>query len=435
MRFSRIFRSSLWRSLRHRNYRLYLTGQLVSVCGTWMQQVALSWLVYRLTGSATLLGVVGFAAQAPIFALSAAGGVISDRYSAHRVALLTQCAAFTQAAVLALLAIGGWIQPAHIIVLAVLSGVINAFDMPARQSLVYQLVDASDLANAVALNSSMINAARIVGPALAGLVIAQLGEGACFLINALSYLAVIAALAAMKDLIPRNFSTKKVSFAGALQEGLRYVAATAPIRDLLLLLGVVGVMGMPYITLMPVFAADVHRSGADALGMMMGAVGFGALMGALSLARRKSIVGLGRVIALSTLGFGVMLVAFTLSELFWLSLALLTVVGMTWMVLIAGSNTVLQTLADDAMRGRVMSLFTMMLVGMAPFGSLLAGWLADRFGAPVVVAGCGAGCAIAALVFSAQLPRLRAAAQPILLARGIVGAAPSGAESVEAGSK
>jgi MFS family permease len=435
MRFSRIFRSSLWRSLRHRNYRLYIAGQLVSVCGTWMQQVALSWLVYRLTGSATLLGVVGFAGQAPIFALSAAGGVVSDRYSSHRVALLTQCAAFTQAGVLAVLAIGGWIQPAHIIVLAVLSGVINAFDMPARQALVYQLVDAADLANAVALNSSMINAARIVGPALAGLVIAQLGEGGCFLINALSYLAVIAALAAMKNLIPRNLSTKKVSFAGALREGLDYVATTAPIRDLLLLLGVVGVLGMPYITLMPVFAADVHRSGADALGMMMGAVGFGALIGALSLARRKSIVGLGRVIAVSTLGFGVILVAFTLSELFWLSLALLAVVGMTWMVLIAGSNTVLQTLADDAMRGRVMSLFTMMLVGMAPFGSLLAGWLADRFGAPVVVAGGGVGCAAAALVFSAQLPRLRAAAQPILLARGIIGAAPSRAESLEADPK
>lgn len=424
MRLLSIFRSSLWRSLRHRNYRLYLTGQLVSVCGTWMQQVALSWLVYRLTGSATLLGVVGFAGQAPVFALSAAGGVVSDRYSSHRVALLTQCAAFVQAAILAALALSGWIQSSHIIVLAVLSGVINAFDMPARQALVYQLVDAEDLANAVALNSAMINAARIVGPALAGLVIAQLGEGACFLINALSYLAVIAALSAMKSLIPRTLSTRKVSFAGALQEGLHYVAATAPIRDLLLLLGVVGVMGMPYITLMPVFAADVHRSGADALGMMMGAVGFGALMGALSLARRKSIVGLGRVIALSTLGFGVVLVAFTLSELFWLSLAL-----------IAGSNTVLQTLADDAMRGRVMSLFTMMLVGMAPFGSLLAGWLADRFGAPVVVAGGGAGCAVAALVFSAQLPRLRAAAQPILVARGIIGAAPTRTDSLEADPK
>lgn len=427
MPLSILVRSSLWRSLRHRNYRLYLAGQLVSVCGTWMQQVALSWLVYRLTGSATLLGVVGFATQVPVLALGAGGGVVSDRYSPHRVALLTQCAALVQAVTLAALALSGWIQPFHIILLGVISGIVNAFDMPARQALVYQLVDAEDLPNAVALNSSMINAARIVGPGLAGLVIAKLGEGACFLINALSYLAVITALVAMDRPTARTLPVKKISFVDSLQDGFRYVHATAPIRDLLLLLGVVGVMGMPYITLMPVFAADIHRSGADALGIMMGAVGCGALIGALSLARRKSIIGLGRVIALTTLGFGVALVAFTLSEVFWLSLFFLGCVGMTWMVVIAASNTVLQTLADDAMRGRVMSLFTIMLVGMAPFGSLLAGWLTDRFGAPIVVAGGGTGCAVAALVFARQLPRLRAAAQPILVARGIINDAPGSA--------
>jgi MFS family permease len=420
MQLSLFFHSSLWRSLRHRDYRLYLSGQLVSVCGTWMQQVALSWLVYRLTGSATLLGVVGFAAQVPVLALGAVGGVVSDRHSSHRVALWTQCAAFAQAIILSVLALTGWIQPVHIIVLAVISGVINAFDMPARQSLVYQLVDAEDLSNAVALNSSIINAARIVGPGLAGLVIAKLGEGACFLINALSYLAVIIALVAMNAPKRRGITAKQTSFADSLRDGLRYAAATTPIRDLLILLGIVGVMGMPYIMLMPVFAAETHKSGADALGIMMGATGLGALVGALSLARRKSIIGLGRVIAIATLGFGVALVAFTISEVFWLSLVLLALVGMTWMVLIAASNTVLQTLADDAMRGRVMSLFTMMLVGMAPFGSLLAGWLADHIGAPVVVAGGGTVCALAALVFARQLPRLRVAAEPILLARGII---------------
>ena len=432
---SLLVRSSLWRSLRHRNYRLYLTGQLVSVCGTWMQQVALSWLVYRLTGSATLLGVVGFAGQIPVLALGAAGGVVSDRYSPHRVALLTQCALFAQAIILSALALSGSIQPFQIIALSVISGIVNAFDMPARQALVYQLVTAEDLPNAVALNSSMINAARIVGPGLAGVVIAQLGEGPCFLINALSYLAVIIALYTMDRPTRRSVSANAISFADSLTQGLRYVAATAPIRDLLVLLGVVGVMGMPYITLMPVFAADIHNSGADALGMMMGAVGCGALAGALSLARRKSIIGLGRVIAMTTLGFGVALVAFTISKAFWLSLLLLGFVGMTWMVVIAASNTVLQTLADDAMRGRVMSLFTMMLVGMAPFGSLLAGWLADHFGAPIVVAGGGTVCAIAASVFARQLPRLRAAAQPILLARGIIGASSTPAESIAAESK
>ena len=428
-------RSSLWRSLRHRNYRLYLTGQLVSVCGTWMQQVALSWLVYRLTGSATLLGVVGFAAQVPVLALGAIGGVVSDRYAPHRLAVVTQWALLVQAILLSALALSGWIQPWHLILLGGVSGVINAFDMPARQALVYQLVDADDLPNAVALNSSMINAARIVGPGLAGIVIAKLGEGACFFINALSYLAVIIALVAMDRPAGRSISVKHISFADSLTAGLRYVNATAPIRDLLLLLGVVGVMGMPYITLMPVFAADVHKSGADALGMMMGATGCGALLGALSLARRKSILGLGGVIAITTLGFGVALVAFTISEAFWLSLLFLGFVGLTWMVMIAASNTVLQTLADDAMRGRVMSLFTMMLVGLAPFGSLLAGWLADHFGAPVVVAGGGTVCAIAALVFARQLPRLRAAAQPILRARGILSDPANPAESIGAESK
>ena len=222
MPLSILVRSSLWRSLRHRNYRLYLAGQLVSVCGTWMQQVALSWLVYRLTGSATLLGVVGFATQVPVLALGAAGGVVSDRYSPHRVALLTQCAALVQAVTLAALALSGWIQSFHIILLGVISGMVNAFDMPARQALVYQLVDAEDLPNAVALNSSMINAARIVGPGLAGLVIAKLGEGACFLINALSYLAVITALVAMDRPTARTLPVKKISFADSLQEGLRY---------------------------------------------------------------------------------------------------------------------------------------------------------------------------------------------------------------------
>lgn len=420
MHLSSFLRSTLWRSLRHRNYRLYLTGQLVSVCGTWMQQVALSWLVYRLTGSATLLGVVGFATQIPVLAFGPIGGVVSDRHSPHRVALWTQSGAFSQAIILSTLALAGWIQPVHIIVLGVISGMISAFDMPARQALVYQLVAAEDLPNAVALNSSMINAARIVGPGLAGLVIAKLGEGACFLINALSYLAVILALLGMNSLKERSLPAKQFSFTDSMAEGFRYTLATAPIRDLLLLLGVIGVMGMPYITLMPVFASDIHKGGADALGMMMGAIGSGALIGALSLARRKSIIGLGRVIAIATLGFGVALVAFTVSERLWLSLLLLAVVGMTWMILIAASNTVLQTLADDAMRGRVMSLFTMMLVGMAPFGSLLAGWLADRVGAPAVVACGGTVCALAALVFARQLPRLRAAALPILLARGIV---------------
>src|SRR2546426_1891781 len=414
------FATPLWRSLRHRNYRLYLTGQLVSVCGTWMQQVAQSWLVYRLTGSATLLGIVGFATQIPVFGLGPIAGVIIDRYSPHRVTVLTQSAALVQALLLSLLTLMGWVQPAHIILLGFVLGIVNAFDMPARQALVNQMVDAKDLSNAVALNSSMINAARIVGPGLAGIVVARVGEGACFTINAVSYLAVIMALLAMKLPKKSDESARQFSIAHSLVEGLRYTLATVPIRDVLLLLGLVGFMGMPYMTLMPVFAAEIHKSGADALGLMLGAVGFGALIGALFLAQRATVLGLGRIIVVATLGFGLGLIVFTVSRVFWLSLVILMGVGFGWMVLIAASNTALQTLADNEMRGRVMSLFSMMLVGMAPFGSLLAGWAADQVGAPLVVATGGGFCAVAGIVFARRLPRLREAAKPILAARGII---------------
>ena len=385
-----------------------------------MQQVAQSWLVYRLTGSATLLGIVGFATQIPVFGLGPIAGVIIDRYSPHRVTVLTQSAALVQALLLSVLTLMGWVQPAHIILLGFVLGIVNAFDMPARQALVNQMVDAKDLSNAVALNSSMINAARIVGPALAGIVVAKVGEGACFMINTVSYLAVIMALLAMKLPKKSDESARQFSIAHSLVEGLRYTLATVPIRDVLLLLGLVGFMGMPYMTLMPVFAAEIHKSGADALGLMLGAVGFGALIGALFLAQRATVLGLGRIIVIATLGFGLGLIVFTVSRVFWLSLVILMGVGFGWMVLIAASNTALQTLADNEMRGRVMSLFSMMLVGMAPFGSLLAGWLADRIGAPLVVATGGAFCAVAGVIFARELPRLRAAARPILVARGII---------------
>jgi MFS family permease len=272
----------------------------------------------------------------------------------------------------------------------------------------------------VALNSSMINAARIVGPSLAGLVVASLGEGIRFIINALSYVATIAALLMMKLPEQAGRPTTANSLAASLLEGYRYTLATAPIRDLLILLAVVGVMGMPYMTLMPIFAAEVHDSGAATLGVMFGAVGAGALTGALFLARRSSILGLGKVIVTATLAFGTFLVCFTVSELFWLSLLLLVGVGCGWMVVVAATNTALQTLADDEKRGRVMSLFSMMLVGMAPIGSLLAGWAADQMSARVVVAIGGTFCAVAGVVFARQLPRLREAAKPILAARGII---------------
>lgn len=423
------FSAALVRSLRHRNYRLYLTGQLVSVCGTWMQQVALSWLVYRLTGSATLLGAVGFASQVPIFALGPIGGVVSDRFSCRRILLLTQSLALFQALLLAALTISGRVEVFHLILLGAVLGIVNAFDMPARQTFVNHLVAVEDLPNAIALNSSMINAARIVGPALAGLLVAALGEGFCFLLNALSYLAVIWALLAMHVSESSRHARQPLSIFHSLAEGIHYIRADAPIRTLLLLLGVFGLLGMPYMTLLPVFAGRIHSGGASALGAMMGAVGLGALTGALYLARRNEIRGIGKVIVAAAVGFGAGLIAFTAAPSYALSLAILTVVGFCWMVLIAASNTVLQSLAAERMRGRVMSLFSMMLVGMAPFGSLLAGALADRFGAPIVVATGGLCCAAAGLWFGRLLPRLRAAALPVLIRRGIISEPVAAAET------
>jgi MFS family permease len=412
--------SPLWRSLRHRDYKLYLSAQLVSVCGTWMQQVAQSWLIYRLTGSATLLGVVGFASQIPIFSLAAIGGVLTDRYSPQRIVLWTQTAALIQALMLATLTLTGWVQPIHIILLGIVLGIINALDMPARQSLVNQLVHVEDLSNAIALNSSIINAARIVGPAIAGILVAQFGEGVCFMINAISYLVVIGALMAMNVSRRIPDSTPQVSLTRSLAEGISYALAISPIRHLLLLMGLVGFMGMPYITLMPVFAAKIHRGGADALGLMMGAVGIGALVGSLFLARRSKILGLGRIIVAAALTFGTGLILFSFSSVFALSLLILGVVGCAWMLLVAGCNTALQSLSDDKMRGRIMSLFSMMLIGMAPFGSLIAGWSADHIGAPRVIMIGGLFCALAGVIFASQLPKLRKVAIPILVARGII---------------
>jgi MFS family permease len=334
--------------------------------------------------------------------------------------LWTQTAALIQAILLTALTLTGWVQPTHIILLGIVLGIINALDIPARQSLVTQLVDIEDLSNAIALNSSMINAARIVGPAIAGVVVAQVGEGVCFMINAVSYLVVIGALLLMKLSARRPSLVMQLSIRRSLADGVSYAFTIAPIRDVLLLLGVVGVMGMPYITLMPVFAGETHKGGADVLGLMMGAVGAGALVGALFLARRAKILGIGRIIVAATLTFGIGLMIFSFSPIFSLSIVLLAGVGCAWMVLIAGCNTALQSLSDDHMRGRVMSLYSMMLIGMAPFGSLLAGWFADRVGAPLVIAVGGGFCAVAGIVFGRQLPRLREAAIPILVARGII---------------
>jgi MFS family permease len=422
-RARRVFPPAL-RALNHRNFQLFFAGQLISMVGTWMQSVAQAWLVYKMTGSAALLGAVGFASQIPVFLLAPVGGALADRYSRHRMVVLCQSAAMLLAFVLAAATLSGFIQVWHIFVLASLLGAVNAFDLPARQSFVIEMVGRRDLINAIALNSSIVNGARIVGPAVAGVLIAVVGEGLCFLSNAVSYVAVITALLLMK--VPRRVPVHDPRSALAnVTEGFRFVARTAPVRALMLLLGLVSLMGMPYAVLMPIFADRVLGGGAQSLGLLMGATGIGALAGALSLTFRTSIHGLGRVVAFASAGFGVSLVLFSFSRSFWVSAALLIPAGFSMMVQMASSNTLIQSMVPDQLRGRVMAVYSMMFMGMAPFGAMFAGLLADRLGAPATVALGGSTCLAGAALFGAQLPALRAQARELIVAQQMAGGDPA----------
>jgi MFS family permease len=409
------------RALRHRNYRLFFSGQSVSLIGTWMTRIATSWLVYRLTRSPLLLGLVGFAGQIPSFVLAPLAGVLVDRWNRHRVLIVTQVLAMLQSAALAGLTLAGVINIWHVLLLSLFQGLINAFDMPARQAFVVEMVDKrEDLANAIALNSSMVNAARLLGPSIGGVVIAAVGEGWCFFLDAVSYLAVLASLFLMR-VVPRPRSAA----AGArvlpeFREGWAYVAGSAPIRSILLLHALVSLVGMPYTVLMPIFASSVLHGGPHTLGFLMAASGVGALLGAVFLANRRSVLGLGKVIPLMAGLFGAGLVGFSLSRSLWLSLVLLLVTGLGFMVQMAASNTLLQTLVEDDKRGRVMSFYTMAFMGTAPFGSLLAGGLAHRIGAPRTLLLGGLGCIAAALWFASLLPRLRERVRPIYVHMGIL---------------
>jgi MFS family permease len=408
------------RALRHRNYRLFFGGQSISLIGTWMTRVATAWLVYRLTHSALLLGVVSFAGQLPTFVFAPFAGVWVDRLNRHRVLMVTQALAMLQSLSLAALAFPGIITVPEIIALGAFQGLINAFDMPARQAFVIQMVeDKQDLGNAIALNSSMVNMARLIGPSFAGIIIAAAGEGFCFLIDGLSYLAVIASLIAMRALQPQMRS-KRASVFHELREGWDYVSSFAPVRSILLLLALVSLVGMPYTVLMPIFAAGVLHGGPHTLGFLMAASGVGALAGAASLASRKSVRGLGKMIPIAAGVFGAGLIGFSLSRAFWLSLLLLLAAGFGMMTQMASSNTILQTIVSDERRGRVMSYYTMAFVGMTPFGSLFAGSLASRIGAPATVLISGACCGAGALWFSSRLKELRKLVRPIYVKLGIV---------------
>jgi MFS family permease len=408
------------RALRHRNYRLFFGGQGISLVGTWMTRVATAWLVYRLTGSAFLLGLVSFSGQIPILVLGPLAGVWVDRLNRRRLLVVTQVLSMLESFGLAGLALTGIITVREIILLNLFQGAVNAFDMPARQAFVIEMVEnQADLGNAIALNSSLVNAARLIGPSIAGLVIAAVGEGYCFLIDGLSYLAVIASLLAM-TLRGRSTEHLDQNVLSQLHDGWNYLRGFRPIWSILLLLALVSLVGMPYTTLMPIFAGRILHGGAHILGFLMAASGVGALVGAVALAVRRSVLGLGRVIPMTAAGFGASLMAFALSRQLWLSLLLLVVTGFSFMQQMASSNTILQTIVEDDKRGRVMSFYSIAFQGVAPFGSLIAGATASRIGAPRTLMFGGAICIAGAALFAWQLPVLRRLIRPTYAQIGII---------------
>lgn len=411
---------SLFRSLKHRNFRLFFMGQGISLIGTWMQMTAIAWLVWRLSHSALLLGFVGFASRIPTFVMAPFAGVLVDRVDRHRLVMLTQVLSMVQALMLAGLMYSGWLAIWHIIALSLLLGFINALDVPARQSFLVQMLDRrEDLTNAIALNSSMVNGARLIGPSIAGLLIAGAGEALCFLLNGLSYIAVIAGLLMMR--VQTNARVgRQTAVLENLREGFRYAFGFPPIRSLLFLLALVSLTGASYTQLLPIFAQQILHGDARTQGFLVSAAAVGALAGGLYLAGRRSVRGLGRMLAWAPAVFGAGLIALGLSSRLWLTLAVMPVIGLGLMVQMASTNTVLQTIVDDDKRGRVMSFYSMAFMGMVPLGSLLAGIMAHFIGAPLMVILGGTCCIAGSICFVRQLPALRELVRPIYVRQGII---------------
>jgi MFS family permease len=412
--------SLIFRALYSRNYRLFFGGQGISLIGTWMQQIAMSWLVYRLTNSVFLLGVIGFSSQICSFIFSPFAGVLSDRWNRHRILIATQSLAMVQAFILAALTLTGVIAVPHLIILAFFLGFVNAFDMPTRQAFVVQMVEKrEDLGNAIALNSFLFNGARLVGPSVAGVLISILGEGMCFFFNGLSFLAVIIALLAMKVTLHKGPSERH-HILNELKEGFAYAFGFPPIRSVLFFLGWISMVGMAITILMPVFAKNILHGGSQTYGFLMAAIGVGAVIGAMFLASRRSVLGLGKIIVIAAGIFGIGLISFSLSHALWLSLFLLLVTGFGMMVQMASSNTILQTVVDEDKRGRMMSLYVMAFMGMAPFGSLAGGSLAARIGASNTLIIGGASCILGSFLFARKLPLIRKMVRPIYVRKGIL---------------
>jgi MFS family permease len=406
------------RSLKYRNFQLFFSGQLISLVGTWMDTVAEAWLVYRLTGSSLLLGTVTFAGQIPVLLAAPVAGMVADRFNRRKVVIVTQTASMIFAGILAFLTITKRVTVGEVIALAALMGIVNAFDIPARQSFLVEMVGREDLMNAIALNSSMFNAARIIGPSVAGILVASVGEGWCFFANSVSYIAVIAGLLLMK-IPPSRRREEKVSPFEHIKEGFRFVRDSVPIRTLMLLIGLVSLVAMPYAVLMPVFAAKILHGNARTLGILMTSAGVGALAGALVLAARRGVDGLGRVIAIACGSFGTALICFSFSREWLVSSILLIPVGFSVMTQMGSTNTLIQAMVPDRLRGRTMAVYSMMFMGMAPIGALLSGALADHIGAPKTVAIGGVAAILGAIVFGRHLPKIRGEARQLLDAASV----------------
>ncbi len=421
--------SLMLRAFKYRNYRLFFGGQGVSLIGTWMQRIALSWLVYRLTGSAMLLGVVGFCGQIPIFLLSPFAGVLADRLDRHRILIVTQTLFMLQAFTMAYLVLSGRIQVWQIIAISVFIGLVNAFDIPARQSFVIDMVTRKeDLGNAIALNSSMFNSARLIGPSVAGVVIGLTGEGACFLMDAVSYLAVLAALLAMDPIAAKPKPPAEPVFK-RLKDGFGYVLGFAPIKFVLLLLALTSLTGMPYTVLMPVFVKQALGGGPGTLGFLMAFSGAGALLAAVTLASRRDALGLERRIPLAGLTFGAGLILLSTAAAFHAAALFIALASFGMITQMASSNTLIQTLVDDDKRGRVMAIYAMAFLGMAPFGSILAGWGATHIGVRHTIMASGVMSLVGAGLFYTRLGEIREKARPVFMRLGIVKEVAEGMES------
>jgi MFS family permease len=411
-------------SLGSRNYRLYFTGQGFSLIGTWMGNIALSWLVYRLTGSVFLLGLVAFTNQIPMLILSPISGVLTDRYDRRKIMLIAQVCFLLQSFIMAMLVLFNLVEVWHIITLSILFGIISAFDAPARHSLVIDLIEKpEDLGNAIALNSAIYNAARLVGPAIAGITIAVVGEGICFLLNAASFIAIIYAL--LKIRIPaRPPVTQSANLKESLAEGFRYTFHSVPIRTLLFLLATLSLVGFPFLVLLPAYAKEILHGGADTLGFLMSGLGAGALLGALYMARRKSVIGLGRVISVFAITMGLALVAASFSKNMVLSLLIFFAGGLSMIMSIASINTMIQTLADDDKRGRVMSFYSVALMGTTPIGNLLAGSVASGVGISLTMLIGGAITIVSGIIFQLNRKSFRKFVRPIYVDKGILPSLP-----------